>query len=332
MPNPIFNLTPTATVDEGNNWVNISWGPLAETNPVSGVTLGNYALATGSPAIDYIPTNASSYGAAPTTDYFGNPRPDVRNSPIDIGAVEFQGGGGAAVASVTGGPLTFNNVVDGATSAAQTLTLHNTGGANLTGIVVTTSSAVFSRAGGTCGATLAAGTTCTITVTFSPVAPPGAASGTLSIAASVAVAGSPVALSGTGVAAVTGATLTPATWTTAARHGVGGGLIPCVIGGGPCQAFTLTNTGNVTLTGIAQGVLGGANAADYFVSRLLSTCGPAGGGQLMGITTLAPGATCTVTVQFRPVTTDPVGSVRAATVSVTDVAGTQSSNLSGTVQ
>jgi hypothetical protein len=79
-------------------------------------------------------------------------------------------------------------------------------------------------------------------------------------------------------------------------------------------------------------VLGGANAADYFVSRLLSTCGPAGGGQLMGITTLAPGATCTVTVQFRPATTDPVGSVRAATVSVTDVAGTQSSNLSGTVQ
>ena len=332
VPNPVFNLTPTATVDEGNNWVNISWGPLAETNPVSGVTLGNYALATGSPAIDYIPTTASTYGAAPTTDYFGNPRPDVRNSPIDIGAVEFQGAGGAAVASVTGGPLSFGNVVDGTTSAAQTLTLHNTGGANLTGIVVTTSSAVFSRAGGTCGATLAAGNTCTIAVTFSPVAPPGAASGTLSIAASVAVTGSPVSLSGTGVAAVTGASLAPATWNTAARHGVGGGLIPCLIGGGPCRAFTLTNTGNVPLTGIAQGVLAGVSPADYFVSRLLSTCGPAGGGQLMGVTTLAPGATCTVTVQFRPATADPVGSVRAATVSVTDVAGTQSSNLSGTVQ
>jgi len=25
VPNPIFNLTPAATVDEGNNWVNISW-------------------------------------------------------------------------------------------------------------------------------------------------------------------------------------------------------------------------------------------------------------------------------------------------------------------
>ena len=33
VPNPIFNLTPAATVDEGNNWINISWGPLALTNP-----------------------------------------------------------------------------------------------------------------------------------------------------------------------------------------------------------------------------------------------------------------------------------------------------------
>ena len=37
VPNPIFNLQPAATVDEGNNWVNIAWGPLAETNPVTGV-------------------------------------------------------------------------------------------------------------------------------------------------------------------------------------------------------------------------------------------------------------------------------------------------------
>jgi len=37
VPNPIFNLTPAATVDEGNNWVNISWGPLAMTNPATNV-------------------------------------------------------------------------------------------------------------------------------------------------------------------------------------------------------------------------------------------------------------------------------------------------------
>jgi hypothetical protein len=42
VPNPVFNLTPAATVDEGNNWINISWGPLSLTNPVTGAVLGNY--------------------------------------------------------------------------------------------------------------------------------------------------------------------------------------------------------------------------------------------------------------------------------------------------
>ena len=35
LPNPIFSLTPGATVDEGNNWINMSWGPLSLTNPVT---------------------------------------------------------------------------------------------------------------------------------------------------------------------------------------------------------------------------------------------------------------------------------------------------------
>ena len=47
VPNPVFNLTPAATVDEGNNWINISWGPLALTNPVTGFPLSNYG-----PALD----------------------------------------------------------------------------------------------------------------------------------------------------------------------------------------------------------------------------------------------------------------------------------------
>jgi len=65
---------------------------------------------------------------------------------------------------------------------------------------------------------------------------------------------------------------------------------------------------------------------------LLSTCGPAGGGQLLGQTTLAPGAACAVTVQFRPLTTDLINSVRPATVQVTDSAGTQTSLLNGTAR
>src|SRR5262249_3933518 len=145
--------------------------------------------------------------------------------------------------------------------------------------------------------------------------------GTLTITANVAVTGSPVTLSGTGVAAMVSASLTPATWAPTATRGVG------VLG--PAPVFTLTKTGNVKLTGRAQGQLGGTKAAHFAIVRALSTCGPAGGGQLMGQTSLTPGASCVVTVQFRPLTAEPTGT-KNATVSVTDAAGTQTSTLTGT--
>jgi hypothetical protein len=327
VPNPIFNLSPSATVDEGNNWVNMTWGPLSMSNPVSGTLLGNYALTSTSPAIDAIPTNAATYAAAPTTDFFGNPRPDVRGSGIDIGAVEFQGPPTTpAVASVTGGPLAFGNVLDGQTSTAQTLTLHNTGGLSFTGITVVVT-APFSRSGGNCGTTLAAGLTCTINVVFSPTVA-GAANGTATITGNVTVTGSPVALSGTGVAAVVSATLTPTTWSPSQTRNCPGVLCTFT---DPLQAFTLTNTGNTTLTGIGQGTLTGLNASEYTVVRLLSTCGSGTNGQLVGITTLAPGATCVVSVRFTPLTAQPTG-VKTATISVADAAGTQSSALTGTAK
>jgi len=92
VPNPIFNLTPAATVDEGNNWINMTWGPLSLNNPATGATLGNYALAQGSPAIDYVPSSSPTYAAAPHTDFFGNARPDANNpNHFDVGAIEYQG-------------------------------------------------------------------------------------------------------------------------------------------------------------------------------------------------------------------------------------------------
>jgi len=32
-PNPLFSLTPAATVDEGNNWINLTYGPLSMYGP-----------------------------------------------------------------------------------------------------------------------------------------------------------------------------------------------------------------------------------------------------------------------------------------------------------
>jgi hypothetical protein len=342
VPNPIFNLTPTATVDEGNNWINIQWGPLTMSNPanatpMASTALGNYTLTAGSPAIDVIPNTSSTYALAPNKDFFGNNRPDPGNpNHIDAGAVEFQGGSTpVANASVTGGPLAFGSVAMGTTSPAQTLTLHNTGGSALTGIATTFSSARYARpagaAGGTCGNALPPGGTCTITVVFLPIAL-GPANGTATIAASVTVTGSPVTLTGTGVAGVASASLTPATWNISLARNCPGtgivGVITCLLD--PAQTFTLTNTGTAPLTGVGAGVLVGvpANVANYLIvptGTLLPTCGNA------THTTLTPGATCVVVVQFKPLTTQAAG-LKTVTLSVTDLAGTQTATLNGNAQ
>ncbi len=297
VPNPIFNLTPAATVDEGNNWINISWGPLALTHPLTGNALGNYALAAGSPAIDFIPLNTTGSQLAPTTDFFGNPRPAVPGSRIDVGAVEYQAAA-LAIANVTPTSLSFGNVPQGSTSAAQTITLHNTGNATLTAIVVTPS-AGFSRAGGTCGTSLAAASTCTITVTFAPTAI-GALSGTLAVSANVVVAGSPVALSGTGTTppgalsfALTGTvpagvTLANATILTATVPTLQFGLQS---GAAKVAHVSVTNTGgspvifnSATFTGVLNTIFTQTN-----------NCPIGGAG-------LAVGASCTLNVTMTPPT------------------------------
>src|SRR5207247_3429882 len=75
VPNPIFNLTPAATVDEGNNWINMAWGRLAMASPTTGAVLGNYALAAGAGAINYIPSSAvENFSEEPSLDFFATSR------------------------------------------------------------------------------------------------------------------------------------------------------------------------------------------------------------------------------------------------------------------
>jgi hypothetical protein len=341
VPNPIFNLTPAATVDEGNNWININWGPLSLSNPsvvrpagTNAPALGNYGPAAGSPVINYVPNTATTYAAAPGFDFYGNAR--KTDGAVDAGAVEFGGAAPTAALSVAPTSLAFGNQGTGSAGAAQTLTLSNGGTVGATGIAVavaTTSTPTtpnqFARAGGTCGTTLAAGANCTINIVFAPTTT-GAKTGTVTITANVSVSGSPVALSGTGVAAVVSASLTPTSWTApnTARGCTTGGASPTC----PLQVFSLTNTGNVNLTTIAQGALSGTNADQFIIARAMSSCGPVGNGQLSGQTTLAPGASCSIAVRFAPTAAPNPAGVKTATVSVTDAAGTQTSTLTGTAQ
>jgi hypothetical protein len=285
VPNPIFNLTPAATVDEGNNWINISWGPLAETSPVTGTVLGNYAPASASsPTVNYISsvTAAANYTEAPTFDFFGHAR---KNGFVDAGAVEFTAAGGTSGAVLTVSPtsLAFGNQAVGTTSTAHTLTLSNTGGASATAIALTfTGPYARATAGGNCGTTLAAGAACTINVVFRPTAT-GSAPGTLAIAASVPVTGSPVSLSGTGT-----------NGTTIGIVNFSGPTPSLVTGSGATHSGTVTvtnvsPTATLTMTG-AQTLNKNFGPGQFSITG--GSCGPT--------TVLNPGANCTITVQYAP--------------------------------
>jgi hypothetical protein len=92
-PTP-FNLQVNAVLDEGNNYVTLRYGPLSLFNPSSNVQLGNYTLATGSPAINSVSCTAPQGGRlAPNHDFFGNSRPfpscSANPNAFDRGAQEY---------------------------------------------------------------------------------------------------------------------------------------------------------------------------------------------------------------------------------------------------
>ena len=199
----------------------------------------------------------------------------------------------APAVTVTPTSLTFPSTVVGSTTAAQVVTIKNSGTAtlNLTSETITgTDPTSFIKSATTCAATLAPAASCTVSVEFKPAAA-GALTASLSIADNASGSPQAVTLTGTGTALVPVVSLTPASI-----------AFPASIVGttSAAQPVTLKNTGGATLT-ISSIALGGTNPASFVE---IGTCGKS----------LTAGASCSLYVGFKPAS----AAALSATLVVTD--------------
>jgi len=211
--------------------------------------------------------------------------------------VSLTGTGTAPLVSLSPTSLTFPAQAVGTSSSAQSVTLKNTGSAGLT-ITSIKTSGDFSQTN-TCGSSLAASASCTLSVTFKPTAT-GTRTGAVTITDNASPATQTVSLTGTGVAAPV-VSLSPASLTFPAQ---------AVGTSSSAQRVTLKNTGSATLRITSITVSG-----DFSQTN---TCG----------SSVAVGASCTLSVTFKPT----AAGTRTGAVTISDNASpaTQTISLTGT--
>jgi hypothetical protein len=219
------------------------------------------------------------------------------NSSVAVSPVTLAGTGVAPSAVLSPASLSFTNQAVSTSSVAQAVTLSNPGSATLVinSIGVTGD---FSQTNN-CGASLVAGSSCTINVSFTPIAR-GSRSGTLSVSSSASGPTPTTTLVGTGIAPV--ASLSVSALTFAAQ------LVNTT---SVAQSTTLTNTGDATLN--LSGILASANFSQS------NNCGAS----------LAPGAGCIISMTFTPTATG----ARSGALTITDdpvAGGQQTVTLNGT--
>ncbi len=214
-------------------------------------------------------------------------------------SVGLSGTGLSLTASISPASLSFGNQTVGATSAPRTVTLTNTssGAISISGIVASNEFAVSST---TCGSTLSAEAGCTINVAFTPTAT-GPRTGTLTIADNAA--GSPQSVQLTGTGSQPPAFFSPASLSFGDQE-VGVTSAP--------RTITLNNTtsGPIAVSGI------------FIISKgdfaQTNQCG----------NTLGAGASCAISVTFKPTGTG----TRTGTLYIGESAASnaQSVQLTGT--
>lgn len=201
------------------------------------------------------------------------------------------------VVSLSPGTFTFANTLKGSSSAAETITLMNTGHGSLVlngtgdGITITGTNATSFTETNNCGVSVAIGASCAVKVIFKP-----AAAGTLTASLSVTdnATGSPqtVTLTGVGTAPVVKLSETGLTFPATA------------VGGEATSKVALSNTGNGALALIGTGLgisIAGADSKDFVETN---NCGAS----------LGAGKSCNISVSFRPA----AGGLLKATLNIAD--------------
>ena len=185
---------------------------------------------------------------------------------------------GAPIASVAPGTLDFGSQPVGSASPAQVVTVTNTGNADLTmdPVGITGPAAADYTRTTDCTGTLVPAASCTISVVLTPTAA-GVRSATLSFTHNAAGSPATVSLTGTGVASTF--SVTP--------NSVKFGKV--TVNTTKTGSVTVKNTGSIPFTPTSAQVTGTGSAA--FTVQPSTAC--------VGVP-LAPGRTCTISIDFRP--------------------------------
>src|SRR2546425_749650 len=274
---------------------------------ISGAQAADFAFAAGNTC----PTGAGSVapGASCTISISFTPAAtgartatvtitdDAASSPQ---SVSLAGMGIAPAVTLAPTNLAFGDQRLSTTSPVQTVTLTNSGTATLSITSITLAGLnpgdFAIAAGTTCtnGATVVAGASCLLNLTFTPTA---ASARTATVTITDDAAGSPQAVS------LTATGVTPPTATLSATSSAFGNQRVGTTSA--AQNLTLTNNGGTPLN-LTSITITGAQAAD-FAFAAGNTC-PTGAGSV------APGASCTISISFTPAATG----ARTATVTITD--------------
>lgn len=285
---PAETVTITNTGGAGLTLTSVSVsGDFAQTNNC-GSTLPAGASCTVS--VTFTPTAAGTRSGTLSIadDATGSPQ-QVALSGTGVSATT----AATLAATVSAASLTFGNQLLNSTSAAESVTLTNTGNVSLslTGVTVSGNFAQTNN----CGSTLSAGASCTANVTFTPTAA-GSRTGTLSFADGAPQSPQVVQLYGTGVTAGT---------LVESPTSVSFGTV--TVGQTSTQTVTVSNTGGENIS-VTSASTSGAGFGLNGISTPL---------------TLAPGQHASFNVTFAPTTS---GSV-SGTINLTNNGATPAITL-----